>query len=677
LALLGAAVLLMGCAEDLASPADRAQPGFENDPVVIMAGAPITGITLTQLGIPPGGQFARPYAISDGGLIVGQARFAGQQFATAFVYSGTFLNISPAGTAGGYADGVNNTGQVAGFNATPLSVPFRWTSGTGLVALRLTSPGAKIRAINASGVVVGQCTVAGRPNRACLWTSPTALPIDLGTLALAPNGPDPASVASEATGINTQGDVVGYSRETDRITGVLYTSAFFKPQSGAMVRIGNLSGDLCSWATGINDQRQVIGFSARGNPTVCNIATLIESQQPRDGQHGFIWSPGVPIRMVAQLPGGGNLLPRGINNAGIVVGYGLARIPGSPTSTFVMRPYVLAPNDIPRDLGTHAGGAGTGWAAAINNQNQVAGSSRLANQQEQAVRWNLQFTSSPANRAPTANAGPGASGNEGSAVAFNGSASTDPDGNPLTYTWSFGDGTSGSGATPAHVYADNGSYTVQLTVRDPSGATSSATTVANIANVAPTVNAGPDAAINLGASFTLSGSFSDAGTADSPWSFSINWGDGSPATSGTATPSSPISASHAYAASGNYTVVLRVTDKDGASGTDQATVGVNVSGANSPPIAGTDQVTTTMNRPITINVLANDRDPNGDPLTILSVTRPEFGTPVINPNGTITFTPRPGFVGRPIFYYTIGDGRGGTARGQVIVFVVPGSGGGR
>src|SRR5439155_6498627 len=94
------------------------------------------------------------------------------------------------------------------------------------------------------------------------------------------------------------------------------------------------------------------------------------------------------------------------------------------------------------------------------------------------------------NHPPTAATGGPYSGVEGTAVSFNGTGSSDPDGDAITYAWTFGDGGSATGATPSHVYADNGSYTATLTVTDAHGAASApVTTTAPIANVRPTVTA--------------------------------------------------------------------------------------------------------------------------------------------------------------------------------------------
>lgn len=57
------------------------------------------------------------------------------------------------------------------------------------------------------------------------------------------------------------------------------------------------------------------------------------------------------------------------------------------------------------------------------------------------------------------------------AVAFDGGASSDPDGSIASYAWSFGDGASGSGVTASHAYAVAGTYTAMLTVTDDRGAT--------------------------------------------------------------------------------------------------------------------------------------------------------------------------------------------------------------
>jgi subtilisin family serine protease len=57
--------------------------------------------------------------------------------------------------------------------------------------------------------------------------------------------------------------------------------------------------------------------------------------------------------------------------------------------------------------------------------------------------------------------------------SFNGSASSDPDGSISSYSWNFGDGTSGSGVAPLKTYATGGTRTVTLTVTDNGGATGS------------------------------------------------------------------------------------------------------------------------------------------------------------------------------------------------------------
>jgi PKD repeat protein len=162
-------------------------------------------------------------------------------------------------------------------------------------------------------------------------------------------------------------------------------------------------------------------------------------------------------------------------------------------------------------------------------------------------------------------------GMEGAAVTLSGAASSDPDGDVLTYAWDFGDGTTGTGATPQHTYADNGNYIVTLTVTDPAGAEATTTTSVTVFNVAPTVNAFAGGTVLPNQAYAATGSFGDPG-ADS-WTATVDYGDGSGAQplalSGTS-----FSLSHAYAAAGSYTVTVTVTDDDGSSASKTATVTV-------------------------------------------------------------------------------------------------------
>ena len=93
-----------------------------------------------------------------------------------------------------------------------------------------------------------------------------------------------------------------------------------------------------------------------------------------------------------------------------------------------------------------------------------------------------------ANQNPTANPGTLYSGIIGVPVQFNGSGSTDPDGDPLTYSWKFGDGSTGSGVSPIHTYSIAGMYTVTLRVNDNRGGSSSAQAIAWVTNPLPSLS---------------------------------------------------------------------------------------------------------------------------------------------------------------------------------------------
>jgi PKD repeat protein len=77
---------------------------------------------------------------------------------------------------------------------------------------------------------------------------------------------------------------------------------------------------------------------------------------------------------------------------------------------------------------------------------------------------------------PVAKVGGPYSGTVGAAVSFNGSTSSDADGTIASYTWNFGDGTTGTGATPTHAYTTAGTFTVNLVVVDDMGAAHSQST---------------------------------------------------------------------------------------------------------------------------------------------------------------------------------------------------------
>jgi hypothetical protein len=102
----------------------------------------------------------------------------------------------------------------------------------------------------------------------------------------------------------------------------------------------------------------------------------------------------------------------------------------------------------------------------------------------------------------------------------------------------------------------------------------------------------------------------------------------------------------------------------------RAKVAVSILPVNDVPAAVTDAATTQQDVAVVIPVLANDGDADGQPLT-LAVDGPASGVATANADGTVTYTPGPGFVGVDGFTYTVSDPDGGTATGHVIVTVIP------
>ncbi|MEZ4424691.1 MAG: PKD domain-containing protein [Gemmatimonadota bacterium] len=169
------------------------------------------------------------------------------------------------------------------------------------------------------------------------------------------------------------------------------------------------------------------------------------------------------------------------------------------------------------------------------------------------------------NALPVASAGGPYTGDAGQPIAFDGTGSNDPDGTIVQYDWDFGDGSTGSGATPSHVYATAGSYTATLTVTDNRGGTataSSAVTVNVPANIPPVASY----------TFSCTGTtcaFDGTGSTDADGtiaSYAWDFGDGNTGSGATV--------SHSYAGPGTYTVTLTVTDNGGAIGTQSQTVTV-------------------------------------------------------------------------------------------------------
>ena len=116
---------------------------------------------------------------------------------------------------------------------------------------------------------------------------------------------------------------------------------------------------------------------------------------------------------------------------------------------------------------------------------------------------------------------------------------------------------------------------------------------------------------------------------------------------------------------GPYVVMVTAVGPNG----EMATVPVQIGITNPAPVAVDDNATTPADTPVVLAPLANDTDPDGDVLTVTSVTPAANGTATLNPDGTITYVPNTGFTGTETITYTITDEQGQTSTATIVITV--------
>ncbi len=129
------------------------------------------------------------------------------------------------------------------------------------------------------------------------------------------------------------------------------------------------------------------------------------------------------------------------------------------------------------------------------------------------------------------------------------------------------------------------------------------------------------------------------------------------------------------------TFTYTATDAHGAV-SEPSTVTIRVAGTNDSPVAEVDAVQAAGGAPVTIDVLANDSDVDGNALAVThvngasiavngTVTLEGGASVLLNNDGTLTYTPVPGSTGAQSFSYTITDGAGGSTTGTVEISPAP------
>ena len=284
---------------------------------------------------------------------------------------------------------------------------------------------------------------------------------------------------------------------------------------------------------------------------------------------------------------------------------------------------------------------------------------------------NMTVTAYDGNAPPNVRLGRKLAGLVGSPVALDASGSFDPEGAATTYLWWLVSAPAASRLTSSNIaFADSanpsfvpdveGAYVFGAQVSDGETNTELAVTVTAFRrDVPPFADAGADQRIRPGEVAHLNGQ----GNGTLSWSL-VSRPAGSSLTSAAIRDGGRGEAQVTPDAPGTYLFRLEATDGRRTDG-DNVLVLVK---PNDKPRAAPDTAATSVFTPVDVNVLANDSDPDGDPLTILAVGQGSMGSTEIH-GGAVRYRPIAGAIGTDLFQYTIGDGHGGTDTSTVTVTI--------
>ena len=452
---------------------------------LLLHAQPVTIVPIQGLG----GSFFSPSALNSHGDITGYF-FTGGFAQHAFLYSGgNYIDLMTLGGSSSAGNALNDLGQVAGdswiANDAQLHA-FFYANGSMRDVGTIGGNYATAAAVNNAGMVAGDSTTAAGANHAFLFNG--AAIFDLGTLG---------GNNSSAVGLNNVGQVAGNSTLANgRTHAFLY--------NGGMQDLQTLGG-ISSQAAALNDLGEVVGESftvnnqkhafVYRNGAMSDLGTLggtsstayainASGQIAGDsltagGQsHAFLFSNGQLLDLGTL--GGNYSTAYALNNLGQVVGDsanggGISRAYLWRDGTMIDLNTLLAPN--------------SGWdlytAQFINDAGQIVGYGFLNGN----FAWFLLSPAAPVNHPPQANAGPdqtvecaGAS----TTAHLDGSASSDPDGDSLSYEWSENGTVLGNSAV-IDVHLALGSHTIKLVVTDTKQTTGEDTVVVQVVDTMPPV----------------------------------------------------------------------------------------------------------------------------------------------------------------------------------------------